>query len=79
MAITTSEEEMDSCRELMRYAWMAASLTNDLFSWQKAYEASRRNGQPEVVNAIWVLMGEHSISMDEAKELCRSKIKGCVA
>ena len=79
MAITIPEEEMDSCRELMRYAWMAAGLTNDLFSWQKEYEASRRNGQPDVVNAIWVLMGEHSISVDEAKELCRSKIKDCVA
>lgn len=44
MAITIPEEEMDSCRELMRYAWMAAGLINDLFSWQKAYKASRRNG-----------------------------------
>lgn len=79
MAITIPEEEMESCRELMRYAWIAAGLTNDLFSWQKEYDASRRNGQPDVVNAIWVLMGEHSISVDEAKELCRSKIKDCVA
>ena len=79
MAITIPEEEMDTCRELMRYAWMAVGLTNDLFSWQKEYEASRRNGQTDVVNAIWVLTGEHSISVDEAKELCRSKIKDCVA
>lgn len=79
MAITIPEEEMDSCRELMRYALIAAGLTNDLFSWQKEYEASRRNGQPDVVNAIWVLMREHSISVDEAKDLCRSKIKDCVA
>lgn len=44
IAITIPEEETDSCRELMRYAWMAAGLINDLFSWQKAYKASRRNG-----------------------------------
>lgn len=79
MAITIPEEEMDLCRELMRYALMAAGLTNDLFSWQKEYEASRRNGQPDVVNAIWVLMREHSISVDQAKDLCRSKIKDCIA
>ncbi len=32
-----------------------------------------------MINAIWVLMGEHSISVDKAKEFCMSKIKECVA
>lgn len=75
MAITIPEEEMDLCRRLMRPAWIVAGLTNDLFSWQKEYEASIENGQSHVINAIWVLMREHSITIDEAKDLCRQKIK----
>lgn len=79
MAITIPEEEMDLCRRLMRPAWIVAGLTNDLFSWQKEYEASIRNGQSHVVNAIWVLTREHSITVDEAKYLCRQKIKEHIA
>ena len=79
MAITIPEEESELCAQLMRPAWIAAGLTNDLFSWEKEYEAAMRNGQPDVVNAIWVLMGEHSITADQAKELCRQKIKVAVA
>lgn len=41
----------------MRYAWIAAGLTNNLFSWQKEYKAS----------------------VEEAKLLCRRKIKEYVA
>ena len=79
MAITIPEHEMYLCRELMRYAWIAAGLTNDLFSWQKEYDASRRSGRTDVVNAILVLMGEHSITVEEAELLCRRKIKEYVA
>lgn len=79
MAITIPEEEMDLCRRVMRPAWIVAGLTNDLFSWQKEYEASIENGQSHVVNAIWVLMREHSITIDEAKDLCRRKIKEHIA
>ena len=79
MAITIPEEEMDLCRRLMRPAWIVAGLTNDLFSWQKEYEASIKNGQSHVVNAIWVLTKEHSITVDEAKDLCRQKIKENIA
>ena len=79
MAITIPDEESELCAQLMRPAWIAAGLTNDLFSWEKEYEAAMRNGQPDVVNAVWVLMGEHSITADQAKDLCRQKIKGAVA
>lgn len=79
MAITIPEEEMDLCRRLMRPAWIVAGLTNDLFSWQKEYEASIENNQSHVINAIWVLTREHSITIDEAKDLCRQKIKEHIA
>ncbi|KAL9036941.1 MAG: hypothetical protein Q9214_005915 [Letrouitia sp. 1 TL-2023] len=78
MALTIPEHEMDLCRELVRPAFAALSLTNDLFSWEKERDAARANGQPHVVNAIWVLMGELSISEGDAKELCREKIKESV-
>ena len=79
MGLTIPIEESELCAQLMRPAWIAAGLTNDLFSWEKEYAAARRNGQPNVVNAIWVLMGEHSITEYQAKELCREKIKVAVA
>lgn len=79
MAITIPDHEMDTCDELTRYAWLAAALTNDLVSWQKEYDASKQNGKTFFFNAVWILMGEHSITVDEAKELCRKKIKEIVA
>jgi len=79
MGITIPNEESELCAQLMRPAWIAAGLTNDLFSWEKECEAARRNGLSYVVNAIWVLKGEHSITTDEAKALCREKIKVAIA
>ncbi len=37
-----------------------------------------KTGQSQMFNAIWVLMREHSITVDEAKEVCRQKIKDYV-
>lgn len=79
MAITIPDEEMDLCRRLSRHAWIIAGLQNDLFSWEKEYGTSVENGQSHVINAIWVLMQEHSITVEEAKRLCRLKIEEHVA
>lgn len=79
MGISIPEEEMNLCRRLMRPAWIAAGLTNDYYSWEKEYQASLENGQTHVVNAIWVLMREHSLTVDQAKDLCSQKIKENVA
>ncbi|KAK7972508.1 geranylgeranyl diphosphate synthase [Apiospora saccharicola] len=78
-AISLSEEETRLCAELVMPAVVAASLTNDLFSYEKEYEATQAAGLTDVVNALWVLMGEHGISLDEAKALCRRRIKKEVA
>ena len=79
MAITIPEKESKICAELSKSACIAAGLTNDLFSWDKEYDAATRNGDADVPNAIWVMMGEHSITAEEAKLLCRKHIKVAIA
>ncbi|MCJ1461457.1 hypothetical protein MMC07_000054 [Pseudocyphellaria aurata] len=75
MALTIPDEEMALCKELVRPAFAAWSLTNDLFSWDKEHQAAQHAGDSEVVNAVWVLMREHSVDESRAKEICREKIK----
>ncbi|KAL8948519.1 MAG: hypothetical protein Q9222_005300 [Ikaeria aurantiellina] len=75
MALTIPEEEMDLCKRLGRPAWSVLALTNDLYSWDKERDAAAKVGAPHVVNAIWVLMREHSITETQAKDLCRHKVK----
>lgn len=79
MGISIPEEEKNLCRKLMRSVWIAAGLTNDYYSWEKEYQVSLEKGQTHVVNAIWVLMREHSLTVDQAKDLCSQKIKANVA
>ncbi|KAI1335897.1 terpenoid synthase [Xylariaceae sp. FL0016] len=78
-AITIPDEEMELCAELVLPAVVAASLTNDLFSYEKELEATQAAGIPHVVNALWVLMGEHNITLDQAKDMCRRRIKAEVS
>ncbi|KAH6844759.1 putative geranylgeranyl diphosphate synthase [Chaetomium sp. MPI-CAGE-AT-0009] len=75
MAISIPEDEVDLAHELANVAYLNLGLTNDLYSYQKEYETAMAMGQDYVVNIIWVLMEEHNISEDEAKEMCRDKIK----
>ena len=79
MGLTIPEQEMELCAQLCRPAWIASGLTNDLFSWQKQHMAAIDNKQADKFNAIWVLMGQHSITVEKAKSLCRTKIKEAVA
>ena len=60
-------------------AVFAASLTNDLFSFTKEYEAAKKAGLPDVVNALWVLMHQHNIPLAEAESRCRMRIREEVA
>lgn len=78
-AITIPAEELNICTELVHSAVVAASLTNDLFSYEKEYEAAQIAGLPNIVNALWVLMHEHKISLEEAKARCRLRIREEVA
>lgn len=79
MALTIPEEELQLCKELARPGFAALSLTNDLFSWEKERDAAKRDGVPHVINGIWVLMNERSITELEAKKQCRILIREYVA
>jgi hypothetical protein len=73
--LSISEAEQEVVSTLVMPAVTAASLTNDLFSFKKEYFDSMAAGRSHVVNGIWVLMKEHQISLDEAKERCRDLIR----
>lgn len=75
MGISVPEEELDLCHELANVAYLNLGLTNDLYSWQKEYDTAVAMGQDYVVNIISVLMEEHNISEEEAKAICKEKIK----
>lgn len=79
MALTIPEEELDVCKQLVRPAFAAISLTNDLFSWEKERDAAKEDGVQHVINAVWVLMKERSITELEAKNLAAVMIKEYVA
>lgn len=79
MAITIPSHEMEICDELMMPAWAALSLQNDIFSWEKERDAATLHGKQEVVNGVWVLMGEHSIAEDEALKRLRTITQGYVS
>lgn len=79
MGLTIPTEEMALCNELMRPAFAAITLTNDLFSWEKEHEAAQKAGESHVVNAVWVLMRDHSTDETRAIETLRDKIKENVA
>lgn len=79
MALTIPEEELALCSKLVRPGFAALSLTNDLYSWEKELAAAKNEGLEHVVNGIWVIMQEQSVSEKEAKTICRAKIIGYVA
>lgn len=79
MNLDIREHEMDLLKQLGGPAWAAVGLTNDIFSWDKERDAAAKAGASHVINAIWVLMREHSIGEAEAHVLCREKIKELVA
>ncbi|KND93463.1 Ophiobolin F synthase [Tolypocladium ophioglossoides CBS 100239] len=67
-AITIPEEEADETRELLTPALITASLTNDLFSFEK------ERGDTNVQNAILVIMRAHGCSEEEARDICKERI-----
>src|SRR6478609_5518644 len=64
MNLTVPAEEMDECERLTRPVWLAASLTNDIQSWEKerAHAAEKSD-----TNAVWVLMKQESLTEEKAK------------
>lgn len=79
MAITIPAQEMDICDKLMVPVWAAAALQNDIFSGTEERDAARSRGRKEVVNAVWVLMGEQSADEHEAMQKLRAMTKAYVS
>ena len=68
-AITIPDEEAEVAKELLTSALIAASLTNDLFSFEK--ERNDKNVQ----NAVLVVIREHDCSEEDAREICKQRIR----
>ena len=68
-AITIPDEEADEVRELLTPALITASLTNDLFSFEKERDDTN------VQNAVLVVMREHGCSEEKAREICKERIR----
>jgi hypothetical protein len=73
------DHEVETVTDLVMPAVKAASLTNDLFSYTKELIAAKESGKDDVTNGVWVLMKEHDLTEDDAKNLCRALIKEEVA
>jgi len=74
MSLTIPESDVPVAISATSTAFGAIALTNDLFSWERERDAAKRDGMPHVVNAVWVIMGQHSVSESEAKKICHNKI-----
>lgn len=74
-AITIPAHEKRAASDLCRSAWIALSLTNDLFSWDKEHRDAIKKGQTYVPNALYVIMQEHNIGIEEAKGICRKEVR----
>lgn len=72
-AITIPEDEVDKTRELLTPALITASLTNDLFSFEKERDDTN------VQNAVLVIMREHDCSEEDARQICKERIRVEVA
>ncbi|PPJ52523.1 hypothetical protein CBER1_10250 [Cercospora berteroae] len=71
--VTIPDEEYDDVRRLSRPCWAVIALQNDIFSWDKELEASKRKGASHVVNALWVIMEEHKVNLEKATEICKEE------
>lgn len=77
-ALTIPVGELEVCKQLALPAVTAASLTNDLYSYEKEVKEAQRAGC-HLTNGIDVIMREHDCDVEEAKTICQSKIKNVVA
>ncbi|RMD43624.1 hypothetical protein DV735_g1542, partial [Chaetothyriales sp. CBS 134920] len=75
MGISIPKEELDLCHKLASIAYLNLGLTNALYSWEKEYETAVAMGRDCIVNIISFLMEERKIPEEEAKEVCRARIK----
>lgn len=73
-AITIPEDELSEADRLSLPAFTAACLANDLLSFDKEAK-SLNSGPEELCNAIWIIMKEQGCTEEEAKELCKDRLR----
>ena len=77
MALTISDDERKLIRQVTVPAFANLALANDFFSWQKEYDDFKQNSEATyMVNAIWIVMKEHSLTIEGAKQMLQDKIAG---
>jgi hypothetical protein len=74
MNLQLSESEMRSMEPLEFLAGTIAALTNDYYSWPCECRDSWNDPNYRLLNAVVVLMKEHSTPVKQARELLKQKI-----
>lgn len=75
MKMSPSEEDLKSIAPIMEPISLSMALVNDFFSWDKEYQNYLENGcKDKLYSSVKILMDEHSISPEEAKEMVKEKI-----
>lgn len=75
MALTVPDHELSLVRELTRPCWVVLALQNDICSWQKEEAAAKLKGASHIVNALWYLMRDYHLTLEEAKSSCITHIE----
>ncbi|KAF3400488.1 Ophiobolin F synthase [Talaromyces pinophilus] len=76
MGLTISPDEAEKANKITDPAYATLALANDYFSWEKEYIEFKQNPtSDDMANAIWIIMKEHSVDLEEAKKICQDKIR----
>lgn len=76
MGLTISPDEAEKANNITDPAYATLALANDYFSWEKEYIEFKQNPtSDDMANAIWIIMKEHSVDLEEAKKICQDKIR----
>lgn len=76
MGLTISPDEAERANNITDPAYATLALANDFFSWEKEYIEFKQNPtSDDMANAIWIIMKEHSVDLEEAKKICQDKIR----
>lgn len=75
MGLSIPEDQQQICLDLARPVWLQIALANDCQSWEREYKRAKDNNQSTITNAIWVLTEKHSMTLEEAKSVCRGRAR----
>jgi hypothetical protein len=72
-----SETERNSIMPIYMFAYAHIALTNDYYSWGKELKQYVDHGnKKKLLNAVYILVKQHDIDIDEAKKLLKEEIVG---